>query len=139
MHTLKGSAEKNKELNSIPRYDYWPLIGLDAQVKIITYFIINWPFRIQKYANISGGSTFARKSLFLDALYCVSSDMQECINRVRENLTVRYDTIYVRPLNNIAMQCDDSQHIYINTATWRKEMKIVFDETTRFKKGICYF
>ena len=46
-------SQRNKELNSIPRYDYWPLIGLDAQVKIITYFIINWPARIQMYANIS--------------------------------------------------------------------------------------
>lgn len=132
-------SRKNKELNSIPRNDYWPLIGLDAQVKIITYFIINWPARIQMYANISGERYFARKDLFLDALYCVSSDMQECVVRVRKNLTIRYDTICVRPLNFIAMQCDDSQYIYMNTAKWRKEMETEFAETVRFKKGICYF
>ena len=91
------------------------------------------------YAIISGRGIFARKRLFLDALYGISSEMQEYIVRVRENLTVRYDTIYVRPLNNIAMQCDDLQYIYINTSTWRKEMEMALAETTRFKKGICCF
>ena len=93
------------------------------------------------YANISVKKNFIRKYLFLDALYCVSSDMRECIVRVRENLTVRYDTIYARLLNIIATQCDDLQYMYscINTATWREEMEIGFAETMRFKKGICCF
>ena len=91
------------------------------------------------HANIIGRGIFARKRLFLDALYCISSNVQECVVRVRENLTIRYDTIYVRPLNNIAMQCDNLQYIYINTSTWQKEMEMALAETTRCKKGICCF
>lgn len=62
---------KQRTENSIPRYDFWPLIGLEVQVKISSYFLINWSAQIHMYANISGKRYFLQGKTYFYML-CIA-------------------------------------------------------------------